>query len=191
VESVKEKMGHIGIFTVINDWAKLRGMPDADEIRENYWGDPQYELLEAIDVSIYQPHILNGIGFGGIVKRGRFSEKALQNRFSRLFPRKREACDGPSCEYSFNKCSSEVVMIARELYTVGIRRLVSLMPNICKNPISYASHSLARGEFTLSDGILSEGFTMETFYMTCFQTETIQDVLSNHEKERISIPPSL
>lgn len=187
LEAVRGKMKRVHIFTVINDWAELRGVPNPEELREIYWENPQYELKES-ENPIYAPHILPALGYEGEITKGRFSEKALQNRFSRLFPKTSEACDRPSCEYSFNKCSSEVVMLVRELYKQGIRRLMAFMPNMCTGPISYASHALAQGDYRLSDGVLDEGFLIENVYLNSFKPKTAEDVLLKQQHEKIEIP---
>ena len=187
LETVRKQMDQIYIFTVINDWAELRGTTNAEEIREKYWEDPQYELKES-DHPVYGPYILPALGFEGEMTRGRFSEKALQNRFSRLFPKNREACERPSCEYNFNKCSSEVVMLVRELYKLNIRRLIAFMPDLCKNPISFTSQALAQGDFRLQDGVLDEGFYMKNIYLNCVKTTNSEDVMSKCQVEEFTIP---
>jgi hypothetical protein len=189
VKAVKEKMERIQIFTVINDWAELRGLDNPEEAREIYWDDARFELSETND-PLLAPHILPAIGYEGRITKGRFSEKALQNRFTKLFPRQPAACESPSCEYSFNKCSSEVVMLTRELYRSGIRRLIAFMPNICINPISYASHAIADGEFRRDDEIFAEEFQMKNLFLQSFRPQSMQEVLSKYEEQNVAIVPA-
>jgi hypothetical protein len=138
-----------------------------------------------------QKHLLPGRGQHqeGIdpnLSLGRYSEQRLHNEYSHLLERgnrkesvgqlfdeiglsSNESCKSEAC--SLNKCASEIVMILRNLYQIGIRRVIGLLPAECRNNIEIGTEIFSAGQAIFAREF-KEPMVVDNHYLNCTGPQT-------------------